>query len=466
MKIDDKKILILGLGREGSETLRFLRNRFSDKVIGVADQFPLERMGPAIKETVQGDANLRKHFGEDYLKGLCEYDLVFKSPGIKNSLPEIAAAEQKGVVISSNTELFFDSCKGMIIGVTGTKGKSTTASLIYEVLKTGGLNVCFGGNIGMAPLSLIGEDDKNKTFVLELSSFQLAGLKRSPQVAVIQAIVREHLDYHGGFSEYLLAKENIVRHQEESDRVIFNRDSSLASEMAGKSKGEKLPFGGSEADGSRCFLDQESIIFISKKGREEIISAREIPLLGSFNIQNVMPAIVIGRELGISAEVIKKAIKGFHSLPHRLELVKEVNEVSFYNDSLATIPEATIAALEAFPNKKIVLISGGFDRGQDFSDLGRKIADLFSSDKISGVILFPATGEGLWKSIQKAAVKGAGLPPRFFVRTMEDAVAKAFNLSEQGGVVLLSPAAASFGIFKNYAERGEKFKSEVGKIIL
>jgi UDP-N-acetylmuramoylalanine--D-glutamate ligase len=189
-------------------------------------------------------------------------------------------------------------------------------------LKTGGLNVCFGGNIGMAPLSLIGEDDKDKIFVLELSSFQLVGLKRSPRVAVIQAIVREHLDYHGGFSEYLLAKENIVRYQGENDRVIFNRDSSLAVGAAGKSKGEKLPFGGSEADGSRCFLDQENIIFISKKGREEIIPVREIPLLGSFNIQNVMPAIVVGRELGISAEVIAEAIKGFRSLPHRLEFVR------------------------------------------------------------------------------------------------------------------------------------------------
>src|SRR3989344_3638534 len=382
MKIDDKKILILGFGREGLETLKFLRIMFPNKVIGIADQLPLERMEASLREVFEGDANLRGYFGEDYLSGgedylsgIDDYNLIFKSPGIK-FLPEIAAAEKRGVVISSNTELFFDFCGGTIIGVTGTKGKSTTASLIYEVLKGGGLNVCFGGNIGMAPLSLLGGEEKGKIFVLELSSFQLAGLKKSPRVAVIQAIVREHLDYHGDFSSYLSAKENIVRYQSEKDQAVFNCSSSLAAEMAGKSRGEKIPFGGSETNGSRCFLDQGNIVFLSDYGREEIIPVRDISLFGSFNIQNVMPAVIIGRRLGVSSEIVAETIRKFRPLPHRLEFVGEADGISFYNDSLATIPEATIAALEAFPDKKIVLIAGGFNRGQDFSNLGRKIAEL------------------------------------------------------------------------------------------
>ena len=361
--LKDKSILILGFGREGKATLDFLSRHFTDKKIDIADQ----------------------KLDKNYLDGLSNYDVIVKSPGISYS-KELENVKEK---ITSATQIFFDNCRGKIIGITGTKGKSTTASLVYEVLKTGGLDVYLAGNIGKPALDLLEKINNDSIVVYELSSFQLADLNKSPHIAVITNIYPDHLDWHGSFENYKRAKENISKFQTKNDVLISNKD-------------------GAEA------------------------------------------ARIIGRLFKIPEEKINKAIKNFKSLPHRLEFVAQVRGIKFYNDSLATIPQATIRTLDILGEDVQTLITGGFDRGVDYSILGPVIA----KSKIKTLILFPDTGEKIGKAVKKDINK-------FNVSSMEEAVRLSYEHTDRGKIVLLSPASASFNLFKDYEDRGNQFKKEV-----
>ncbi len=372
MKLQDlknKSILILGFGREGQSTLEFLQKHFPQKEIGITDQ----------------------KYGENYLGKLKDYDVIIKSPGVP-FLPEIKKAKAEGKIITSTTQIFFEEFKGKIIGVTGTKGKSTTASLIYEVLKIGGLDVYLVGNIGQPALGLLDKINEHSIVVYELSSFQLADLTKSPHIAIITNIYVDHLDWHGSFENYKNAKENIGRFQTKNDVLISNKSGVEAAE-------------------------------------------------------------IVGRLFKIPQKKINRAIKNFKSLPHRLEFVGEVNGIKFYNDSLATNPHATIFGIKTLGNKVETLIAGGFDRGVDYSILGPVIA----KSKIKTLILFPDTGEKIWKSV-KGKAEGV---KKFDANSMKEAVKLAFKKTSRGKICLLSPASASFNMFKNYEDRGNQFKDWV-----
>ena len=364
--LKDKSILILGFGREGKSTLTCLSKIFRSKKIDVVDQ----------KD------------GQGYLNNLNYYDVIIKSPGIPY-LPEIKKAKDNGKIITSATNIFFSEFKGKIIGVTGTKGKSTTASLIYEVLKNGGLGVYLVGNIGQPALELLDKIDENSIVVYELSSFQLEDLKVSPHIAVITNIYPDHIDWHGSFEEYKKAKENIFKYQTKDDVLIQEKS-------------------GAEA------------------------------------------AIMVGKLVNIPQEKIEEAIKNFKGLPHRLEFIAEKNGIKFYNDSLATNPHATIFGLKKLGKDVETLIAGGFDRGLDYSTLSEEINKL----NIKNLILFPDTGEKIGKGVSDKIKK-------FNVNNMEEAVRIAFENTSPGKIVLLSPASASFNMFKDYEDRGNQFKKEV-----
>lgn len=369
-KYQDKiSILILGFGREGQASYLFLKKYFSEDQIGTVDQ----------KD------------GKNYLDKIKSYDIIIKSPGIPY-LPEIITAKEDGKIITTSTQIFFDIFPGQIIGVTGTKGKSTTASLIYEVLKSGGLSVYLAGNIGKPALDILADLKEDDIVVYELSSFQLADLTKSPHVAVITNIYQDHLDWHGSLENYRSAKENIFKYQGEGDFLI--RDKS-----------------GAEA-------------------------AKEVAKM--FNIPE---------------EIVDRAITNFKPLPHRLEFVAEKNGIKFYNDSLATNPHATIHGLKILGDEVETLIAGGFDRGVDYSILGPIIAN----SQIKNLILFPVTGEKIRQAVQNAG----GTQEKFDVDSMEEAVKKAFKVTSPGKICLMSPASASFNMFKDYADRGEQFKKLV-----
>lgn len=397
MKLKDlkyKTILILGYGKEGKATYDFLKKHFPDKKIGITDKFD----------------------GKNYLDTLKDYDVIIKSPGIPY-LPDIKKAKVEGKLITSATNLFFENCKGKIIGVTGTKGKSTTASLIYEVLKNGGLDVYLVGNIGQPPLDLLDKISEDSIIVYELSSFQLEGLTVSPQLAVITNIYPEHLDHHGDFENYKNAKANISRFQTEEDLLIYNSDVSGLKEIADSSKAQKVPF------------------------------------TQKFKLDNTFPAVHIGKLFDISEEKINQAINNFKGLPHRLEFVGEFKGIKFYNDSLATNPVATIAAIDTLGDEVETLIAGGYDRGLDYSVLSEEI----NKSNIKNLILFPDTGEKIGKGVSAKIRK-------YNVDSMEKAVKLAFEKTTSGKICLMSPASASFNMFKNYEDRGNQFKKWIIKL--
>ncbi|MFH1509770.1 MAG: UDP-N-acetylmuramoyl-L-alanine--D-glutamate ligase [Candidatus Nealsonbacteria bacterium] len=405
IQLKDKKILILGFGREGKDTFSFLRKLFPNKKIGVADQ----------NTKVKANADL--FLGKNYLKSIEKYDIIIKSPGIPFKLIPKSFLNK----IITQTDLFLDNCPGLIIGITGTKGKSTTSSLIYNILKTKNKNVYLIGNIGKPVLSSLLTANRKDVFVYELSSHQLYNLKQSPNISVFLNIFSEHLDYYKDFKEYAKAKNNITLYQKKEDYLIFNKKDKLVSSFAKKSK------------------------------------ANKIPITGDYYELNKNAAKEVGKIFKISPKIIQKVINTFKGLEHRMELVGKFKGITFYNDSLATIPEATILAIKSLGPKVETIILGGFDRSINFKFLAKEIL----KSKIKTVILFPETGKKIFKEISNLD-KNKRIN-HFFVKNMKEAVSLSFK-TNKGKICLLSPASPSFGLFKDYKERGDLFKKYVKRL--
>jgi len=445
MKIEElknKKILILGFGREGMDSFIFLRKIFPQKTLGVGDRLTFENLQKKAKELLENDNKVKLHLGENYLKSVKKYQIIIKSPGIPFYLKELKEAKKQGKVVTSQTELFFQNCPGKIIGVTGTKGKSTTVSLIYKILKTAKKSAYLVGNIGKPALSFLLSATEDDIYVYELSSHQLANIKQSPHIAVFLNVYPEHLDYYRTFKEYIRAKANITKFQTKNDYLIFNGKDKIVKEIAKKTKARKFNF---------------TLIKL-----EKIIKKKEIPLRGDFNLLNIKAAVAVGRILKIPDKTISEAIKNFKPLLHRLEYVGEYRGIKFFNDSLSTIPQTTIAAIDALGKNTETIILGGFDRGLNFSNLAKKIL----KTNIKTVILFPTSGKRIWSAIEKEAAnkKLKKLPKSFLVNNMREAVKIAYRCTHKGKICLLSCASPSFGLFKDYRERGRLFKKYVKKL--
>ncbi|MCX6764814.1 MAG: UDP-N-acetylmuramoyl-L-alanine--D-glutamate ligase [Candidatus Nealsonbacteria bacterium] len=437
----DKKILILGFGMEGKDSLFFLRKFFPQKILTIGDRTEFKIFDQKTQKLIKKDKNIRLDLGKDYLKNLNKYDIIIKSPGISFFLPEIKNAQKKGKVLTSQTKIFLENCPCKIIGITGTKGKSTTTSLIYHILKIANFKVHLVGNIGKPVLSLLLKAKKNDIFVNELSSHQLLNIRKSPKIAVFLNIYPEHLDYYPGFKDYFEAKTNITKFQTKNDYFVFNKKQKLINDLAKKSKAKKIPF---------------NTINI-----EKIIKTKDIPLMGKFNLENIRAAIAVSKIFNVSDEIFAKAIKTFKALPHRLEFIGCYKEIKFYDDAIATIPEATIVAMETLGNDVQTILLGGFERNLDFTELAKKIL----KSKIQNVILFPTTGSRIWEAIQKEAEKEKKKKSleSFFVNSMEEAVKLAYSNTDKGKICLLSTASSSFSIFKDYKEKGNLFKKYVKK---
>ncbi|HOK35198.1 MAG TPA: UDP-N-acetylmuramoyl-L-alanine--D-glutamate ligase [Candidatus Pacearchaeota archaeon] len=433
--LKEKRILILGFGREGKDTLLFLRKIFPEKQIGIADKLEIKNLKLEIKDYKK----IKWYFGKDYLKAIDDYDIIIKSPGIPIHLPEIEKAK-KEKKLTSQTEIFFENCPGMIIGITGTKGKSTTTSLIYKVLKNGGIKAHLVGNIGKPVLSSLLKASQKDVFVYELSCHQLWNLKHSPHIAVFLNLYPEHLDYYKSFQEYARAKANICLWQTKDDFLIYNAKDENVKKFAKKSKAKKV-----------ALKNYSNTI--------KNVGIKKIPLIGEHNLLNISAAIEVGKIFKIQNKKIKEAVENFKPLHHRLELVGTFKDITFYNDSLATIPETTIAAIDAFGNKAETIILGGYDRNLSFKKLAEKVLN----SGIKTVILFPTTGEKIWKDIEKLSKvqKLSNLPQHFFVDNMKDAVKLAFENTHKGKVCLLSCASSSFSLFRDYKEKGNLFKKWV-----
>ncbi|NJN65262.1 MAG: UDP-N-acetylmuramoyl-L-alanine--D-glutamate ligase [Chloroflexaceae bacterium] len=458
----NQRIMIAGLGREGLSTCAFLRRHLPDVPLVLADQAPLEKLPPQVREQCQQDTNLtlvtlERETGPD-LEHLAAFDIIFRSPGIPPDLPLFQAARARGATITSNMRLFFDLCPGIVVGVTGTKGKSTTASLIAAILKQGDRPVQLIGNIGVPALSVLDQASPETVFVAELSSYQLADLERSPHLAVVLGVVPEHLSYHRTFDAYAAAKATITRHQTKRDYVIFNRENATAAHIAHQSRGQKIAFGLHPADTPGYGVWGDQIVYGSAGAPEPLLPVQIVPLMGRFNLQNVMPALAVGRLLGIPIAAITEAIRTFQPLEHRMQYAGRVGQVCFYDDSLSTVPEATVAAMEALAPAPLILLAGGYDRGLDYRGLAQKILEA----NVRALLLFPPTGERLWDEVVR--LSSGHLPLCLRVERMPEAVQRAWEVAVPGDVVLLSPASASFSQFIDYRDRGNQFQAEVAKL--
>ncbi len=449
--IKGKKIAIVGFAKEGLAAANYL-SPFNKVTI-----FDLKAKGEVdavFFKSLNNSKDIELFLGGS-LSTRPDYDFIVRSPGIRPDNELIKTLGSNGAVSTSGTKIFFDYCPARIIGVTGTKGKGTTSSLIYEMLKAHGADVFIGGNIGTPALELLSKLDSKSIVVLELSSFQLLDLQKSPHIAVVLMTTSEHLDWHIDKNEYVKAKENITKYQTVNDFAVVNADFAESAKIGKSSKGKVFYFSTNiKTNGAYLYKGK----LISRIRSEVSIETKDIGIPGPHNFQNVMAAMCAAQLLGVNTGAIKKVIGKFKGLPHRLQLVRIVNGVSYYNDSFSTTPETAIAAIKAFSKPKI-LILGGSSKNSDFSELGRVIA---GNDSVKALILI-----GNEQNTIASAIKNAGkFKGKIFTKleTMPEIVKQASAIAKKGDVVLLTPACASFDMFKNYQDRGDQFISCVKKL--
>ncbi|MBR5146221.1 MAG: UDP-N-acetylmuramoyl-L-alanine--D-glutamate ligase [Bacteroidales bacterium] len=415
-RLSGKQILIAGFGREGKSTLRFLQQYMPDAIVGIADK----------NESAFQDVDKERYdlfFGDDYLRAASDYDIVIKTPGISVKDIDINLS-----LISSQTDLFLEAYHNQVIGVTGTKGKSTTSSLIYHLLKESGNDVILAGNIGIPILDCVSDINERTIVVYELSAHQLQFINRSPHVGILLNVFEEHLDHFGTFEKYKDAKVNVLRYMDDADVAVVNQ-STVNSQQSTVAK--------------RC-VDFESYDFDDYN-----IDWDQIPLLGEHNKRNVKAALCACKSYGLSIENLISHLYTFKSLEHRQEFVGVFNGVKFFNDSISTIPQATIAALQTIKNVNFLLL-GGFDRGIDYEPLVTYLKD----NVLPCILITGQAGQTINAKLQEAGYKGNVLE----YTDMESAFEIIGNLAKNGDVCLLSPAAASYDRYKNFEERGRVFK--------
>lgn len=394
-------------------------------------------------------------FGENYLENLGETDVIFKTPGMRYDVPELLKAEQSGSVITSEMEQFLGLCSCRSIGITGSDGKTTTTTIIGKLLEQAGKTCYVGGNIGKPLLPEVDSMKKEDFAVIELSSFQLMNIKYSPEISVITNITPNHLDVHKSFEEYSEAKEEIFRHS--SGKVVLNYDNDATRAIAEKLGERAVLFSSKELISDGYCIEDGFIVKRVNGHSERILAISDIKIPGIHNVENYMAAIA-ATEGFVSKEDIGYIAKNFGGVEHRMEFIRELRGVKYYNDSIASSPTRTIAGLRAF-NRKVILIAGGYDKNIPFDILGDA-----AKDYVKALILVGATSEKIKEAVENSEGYDKDSLPIVMCNSFEDAVKAAQNAAETGDIVTLSPACASFDLFKNFMERGNKFKELVNSL--
>ena len=394
------------------------------------------------------------------MKDLTE-DIIFRTPGMRPDLPELTAAVRRGSVLTSEMEAFFAVCPCPIIAVTGSDGKTTTTTIIAELLRAAGRTVHLGGNIGHPLLAEAGNMTAEDITVLELSSFQLMTITQSPHIAVVTNLAPNHLDVHKDYAEYIAAKENIFTHQSAEDIAVFNADNEVTRSFIGREAGRLYTFGRREEAERGTYLapdvdgEGQAIWMANDAGRRQVLSLSGIKLPGVHNVENYMAAVAAVDGL-VPDSVIRDFAKSFGGVEHRIELVRELDGVRYYNDSIASSPSRTIAGLNSFP-EPVILIAGGKDKGISYDSLGPVV-----NERVKLLILCGATAGVIRASVERADNYG-GLEI-VDVEDYRQAVSLARSRAREGDVVILSPASTSFDRFANFMERGRIFKEMVNEL--
>ena len=452
--LNGKTVALCGIGRSHLPLIP-LFTKYGAKVIA-CDKRSREQLGSAADEAEKNGAVLS--LGDSYIDNI-DADIFFRTPGMKFFTPEISAMRERGIAVTSETEVFFDLCPCRKIAVTGSDGKTTTTTIISEILKADGKTVHLGGNIGKALLPEIESIDKNDVAVAELSSFQLISMRESPDVAVVTNLAPNHLDIHKDMQEYIDAKRNIVLHQNAFSRSVLNLDNDISDSFSSDVRGRLLKFSRRQCVRNGAYMSDNGDIFFSENGKDTYVMNRaDIKIPGLHNVENYLAAIsaVWG---DVSLESIVKTAKTFGGVAHRNEFVRELDGVSYYNDSIASSPTRTALGTLSLYNEKMIVILGGYDKHLDYTELGRLICQ-----KVKTAIIMGATAEKIKTAILNAPEYNAGEPEIIEVSSMEEAVLAAKNAAVPGDRVSLSPASASFDLYKNFEERGEHYKSLVNAL--
>ena len=444
--LKEKKIIVLGLGVSNQPLVRLLLS-FGCQVTG-CDRTPREKADAAVLELEKMGCTLR--LGDGYLEDL-QGDLVFRTPGMHPANPALEALRKGGAEVTSEMEVFFEVCPCKIIAVTGSDGKTTTTTLISEILKASGKTVWLGGNIGTPLLSLCPQIQKDDYAVVELSSFQLMDMRRSPKVAVITNLAPNHLDVHKDMEEYIQAKTNIFNFQNPGDVLIVNGDNGITAPMAGPGVTRHFSYSGKET----AFVRLEGNMIYRKD--TPVLDKKTILLPGEHNVENYMTAIAAVDGL-TSDEMIRQVAAGFGGVEHRIELVRIKDGVRYYNDSIASSPTRTMAGLRSFP-EKVMLIAGGYDKHIPYDVLGPEICHHAKAVYLNG-----ATAHLIRQAVENSPEYTPGCPKLIDCGDFTTAVKRSAEDAVAGDVVLMSPASAAFDQFKNFMERGAYFKKLIKEL--
>lgn len=450
--INGKKIAMCGIGVSNTPLIMSFLSKGA--TVYACDRRSREQIGETADKIEAAGAELK--LGETYLDNL-EVDIIFRTPGMNFNLPELEAARKKGIAVTSEMEVFFDLCPATIFAVTGSDGKTTTTTLIAEMLKAEGKTVYMGGNIGKPLLPEIENIGPEDFVVAELSSFQLISMRKSPDVAVVTNVAPNHLDIHKDMDEYVEAKKNIILHQNAFSRTVLNRDNDITRSFRPYVRGQSLSFSMEKPLKNGAWLDTDGTIHMAYRGIDAPIMHRsEITVLGDHNVENYLAAIAaVWGYVGV--DTIKKVAHDFAGVEHRIEFVRELDGVKYYNDSIASSPTRTIAALKAF-EKPILLIAGGYDKHIPFEPMVPYILE-----KVKKLYLCGDTAEKIEKCI-RADENYKGAPEIIRTEDIAAAVKAAHNDAVSGDIVALSPACASFDAFPNFVARGRYFKELVAAL--
>ena len=450
-ELKDKKVSFIGLGRSHRELLGMFAAKGAQ--VSLRDKRTREQIG---EEADRLEAmGIRLLLGENYLEGLCSEDLLLRTPGMYYFHPALQQARQAGVAVTSEMELFFDLCPCKIYAVTGSDGKTTTTSVIAELLKKQGYRVFLGGNIGFPLLPRIEQIEPQDRAVVELSSFQLISMRRSPDVAVVTNVTPNHLDVHKDMQEYIDAKKNILLHQGGISRTVLNADNPITASFLPLVRGTAVFFSRKTVPSLGAYLGEDGMLYCNdRSGTTPVLPMEQIRIPGIHNVENYLAAIsaVWGE---VDCENIVQVAQQFAGVEHRIEFVRELDGVKWYNDSIASSPTRTIAGLRSFP-QKVILIAGGYDKKIPFDVLGQAV-----QDHVKTLILTGHTADKIRQAVLSSQGYQKGQPTIVMEEDFSQAVLTASRMAEDGDVVLLSPACASFDHFKNFAQRGQTFKAIV-----
>ena len=448
--VKGKTVAFIGIGTSNLPLIKQFAGKGAEVI--ACDRKNFEALGENGVKAKEYGARLL--LGDDYLKNL-EADIVFRSPGTPFYKEELVRLRENGAVLTSEMEVFFDLCPCKVIAVTGSDGKTTTTTIISEILKASGKTVHLGGNIGKPLLPEIESVKPGDWAVVELSSFQLISMRRSPDVAVVTNLAPNHLDIHKDMQEYVDAKRNIVLHQTAFSRAVVNRDNGIADSFSADVRGKLAKFSVKEKLFNGAYLDGTKIIYSDYGVKTEIMDYRNIKIPGMHNVENYLAAIAAVWGTA-DIESIVSVAKTFGGVAHRAEFVREYKGVKFYNDSIASSPTRTALGTLSLYDEKIVIIAGGYDKHIPYEPLGPVI-----NRKVKTLILLGDTAPKIEAAVREAENFDASAIRIINVKNMEEAVAAAVENTSEGDIVSLSPASASFGLYRNFEERGNHFKAIV-----